>query len=94
VSLPEPPLGESTPAPCRRDYLASALAELPEPIHTVDLAALSAAAGWSGNRNTARKDARALVARGLLAPLPATGNTAYTRTSKDTSCASISAAAA
>lgn len=63
----------------RRDYLATAIQDMSVPIHTGNLATANAAAGFSGHRNTARKDARALVARGLLSPLPGAGNRTYTR---------------
>lgn len=63
----------------RRDHLAAAIQGLPLPIRTEHLAAVNAASGWSPNRNTARKDARALVARGLLVRL-GDGPYTYTRT--------------
>lgn len=66
--------------PRRRNVLAVAIQGLPLPIRTVDLAAANASAGFSGHRNTARKDARALIRRGVLAPLDGPGNNTYTRT--------------
>jgi hypothetical protein len=63
----------------RRVVLAAAIRDLPLPIHACDLAAVSEAAGFGGCRNTARKDVRALVRRGLLVPLPGAGNRTYTR---------------
>lgn len=66
--------------PTRRAVLALAIQDMPLPIRTEHLAAESAAAGFSGHRNTARKDARSFVGAGLLAPLPGTGNRTYTRT--------------
>lgn len=64
----------------RRAVLALAIQDMPLPIRTEHLAAESAAAGFGGARNTARKDARALVRRGLLTPLDVPGNRTYTRT--------------
>jgi hypothetical protein len=61
----------------RRQYLATAIRSAPGPICAATIARLSAAAGFSSNRNTARKDCRALVARGVLAPLPGPGNQTY-----------------
>jgi hypothetical protein len=63
----------------RRTALTVAIQNMPEPIRARDLAAANAAAGFGAARNTARLDARALVARGLLAPLPGPGNRTYTR---------------
>lgn len=63
----------------RRAVLAVAIRDLPLPIRTDDLAAVSAAAGFGAARNTARKDARALMRRGLLARIPGAGNCTYTR---------------
>lgn len=68
-----------TDALTRRAHLAIAIQDMPLPIRAAHLAAVSAAAGLSGNRNTARRDARHLVTRGLLTPMPGPGNRAYTR---------------
>jgi len=62
----------------RREHLAAAIRLMPGPISAADLAHINASAGFSPNRNTARKDGRALVARGVLAVLPGTGNRSYT----------------
>jgi hypothetical protein len=67
----------------RRAALAVAIQRMPLPLRAVDLAAANQEAGFGGARNTARLDARALVARGLLAPLPGTGNRTYTRTTHE-----------
>lgn len=64
----------------RREHLAAAIQHMPLPIRAEHLAAASSAAGFGAARNTARKDARALVARGILAPVPGSGNRTYTRT--------------
>lgn len=68
----------------RRAHLTAAIRDMPGSLCAADLARISGAAGFSPNRNTARKDARALVARGVLAPAPGAGNQTYLR--KDTSC--------
>ncbi len=93
AGMPEPPPGPGVPL-YRRQHLAHAIEAMPEPITAAQLAAVSRAAGWSGNRNTARKDAGHLVADGLIIPVSTAGNTAYRRITKDDSCASTSAAAA
>ncbi|MEC3993964.1 hypothetical protein VSR01_10585 [Actinacidiphila sp. DG2A-62] len=64
----------------RREHLAAAIQHMPTPIRTEDLAAANAAAGFSGHRNTARKDARALCRRGVLTAVPGPGNRTCTRT--------------
>lgn len=61
----------------RRDHLAAAIQHMPLPIRADHLAAANAA-GFSAHRNTARKDARALVRRGLLTPADGSGNRTYT----------------
>lgn len=67
--------------PCpRRAVLALAIRDMPLPIRAEDLAAANAAAGYGAARNTARKDARALVRHGYLTPLTGPGDRAYTRT--------------
>jgi hypothetical protein len=62
----------------RRTHLEKAVQGLPGPISTADLARINESTGFSGHRNTARKDARALTARGVLKPVPGTGNQTYT----------------
>lgn len=63
----------------RRTHLAVAIQHMPLPISAAHLAAANQAAGFGGARNTARLDARALVAHGHLTPLPGPGNRTYTR---------------
>lgn len=63
----------------RREQLTAAIQEDPGPITTAHAAQLNAAAGFSPNRNTARKDLRALTARGVLARIDGDRHT-YTRT--------------
>lgn len=72
----------------RREHLAAAIQAMPAPIRTEDLAAANAAAGFSPNRNTARKDARALCRRGVLIPVPGPGNRTYIRTTNQEVAAS------
>ena len=67
----------------RRDHLAQAIRDMPEPIRVTDLAAANARHGFGAARNTARLDAGALVRRGLLAPLPGPGNRTYIRTTNE-----------
>jgi hypothetical protein len=65
--------------PTRRQNLATAIQHHDGPITTQTAAQLNAAAGFSGNRNTARKDCGALTRRGVLAQQLADGRYVYTR---------------
>ncbi|WP_309029033.1 hypothetical protein [Streptomyces alfalfae] len=65
----------------RRAWLLVAIQGEPGPISTGRAEQLLAATGWSCHRNTARKDLRALAARGLLRPVKgADGRRTYTPT--------------
>ncbi|WP_097922062.1 hypothetical protein [Streptomyces sp. wa1063] len=72
----------STPI-TRRAWLAVAVQQEPAPVTTHRAAELLTASPWpSSGRNTARKDLRALVARGVLAAVDTAGRRAYTTTSE------------
>lgn len=63
----------------RRAWLATAITTETAPVTTHRAAQLLAASPWgTAGRNTARKDLRALAARGLLAAVDADGRRAYT----------------
>ncbi|MEE4489369.1 hypothetical protein [Streptomyces sp. BE230] len=63
----------------RRTWLATAVRSEPAPVTTHRAAQLLAASPWgTAGRNTARKDLRALTARGLLAAVDTDGRRAYT----------------
>lgn len=64
----------------RREHVARVIQGTTGEINAAAIARLNAAAGFSPNRNTARKDLRAMVARGLIVPVPGPGNRTYTRT--------------
>ncbi|APY88221.1 hypothetical protein DCW30_05615 [Streptomyces alfalfae] len=64
----------------RRAWLLIAIQGEPGPISTGRAEQLLAATGWSCHRNTARKDLRALAARGALRPVDADGRRTYTPT--------------
>ncbi|MEU6342160.1 hypothetical protein ABZ883_14605 [Streptomyces sp. NPDC046977] len=66
-----------TEQPTRRTVLAAAIQRETGPWTTTHAMAINAAAGYSGHRNTARKDIRALVRAGVLAPATGTGNCTY-----------------
>ena len=68
------------PAVVRREYLATAIQGSTGPWTTARAALLYATSGWwASHRNTARKDLRALVRRGLLIANSQPGNRTYTR---------------
>ncbi|MGC5400175.1 hypothetical protein ACPXCP_31100 [Streptomyces sp. DT20] len=63
----------------RRAWLATAITAEPAPVTTQRAAALLAGSPWtSAGRNTARKDLRALAARGVLRAVDADGRRTYT----------------
>ncbi|MFD8407211.1 hypothetical protein ACFV1G_21300 [Streptomyces anulatus] len=77
----------STPI-TRRAWLAVAVQAEPAPVTTHRAAELLTASPWpSSGRNTARKDLRALAARGFLAAVDTAGRRAYTTTTLDGSAA-------
>ncbi|MFH9610474.1 hypothetical protein [Streptomyces sp. NPDC017448] len=77
----------STPI-TRRAWLATAVQAEPAPVTTRRAAELLAVSPWpSSGRNTARKDLRALAARGVLAAVDAAGRRAYTTTVPERSAA-------
>lgn len=66
--------------PTRRAWLATAVQAEPAPVTTRRAAQLYAASPWNtAGRNTARKDLRALAARGVLAAVDTNGRRVYTR---------------
>ncbi|RLV66303.1 hypothetical protein STAN_1824 [Streptomyces sp. CBMAI 2042] len=72
----------------RRAWLAVAIQTEPAPVTTHRAAELLAASPWpTSGRNTARKDLRALAARGVLAAVDAAGRRTYTTTSPERSAA-------
>lgn len=67
----------------RRVWLASAVQAEPTPVTTQRAAQLLAASPWStAGRNTARKDLRALAARGVLAAVDTNGRRVYLPTDR------------
>lgn len=64
----------------RREHLAVAIQHSTGPWTSRRAARVAADGGWAGHPDTARKDLRALAARGLIAPLPGPGNRAYVST--------------
>ncbi|MFB4424853.1 hypothetical protein C5F59_027705 [Streptomyces sp. QL37] len=63
----------------RRDWLAEAVQAESTPVTTQRAAALLTGSPWpTAGRNTARKDLRALTARGVLAAVDVDGRRAYT----------------
>ncbi|MET7560601.1 hypothetical protein ABZS95_10390 [Streptomyces sp. NPDC005479] len=63
----------------RRGWLATAIKAEAAPVTTHRAAQLLAASPWpTSGRNTARKDLRALAARGLLVAVDTDGRRAYT----------------
>lgn len=93
VGQPEPPTATPGVPEYRRDHLAAVICSMPELITAAALAAESRTAGWDGNPLTARRDIRALVARGLLIPVSTADTTVYRPATKDRSCDSSTAAA-
>ncbi|MFD8075860.1 hypothetical protein ACFV3E_24790 [Streptomyces sp. NPDC059718] len=67
----------------RRTVLADAIRSQAGPWTSTRAMGINAAAGFSGHRNTARKDLRAMVRAGVLVPATAVGNRAYTRPEVD-----------
>lgn len=61
----------------RRGYLTAALQYAPGPVTTQGAERLLAASPFSCHRNTARKDLRALVARGVLVAEDINGRRVY-----------------
>ncbi|QJT04403.1 hypothetical protein G9272_32315 [Streptomyces asoensis] len=62
----------------RRTYLLAAIQADGQPVTTARAEWLLAASPWpTAGRNTARKDLRALAARGFLAPQDASGRRTY-----------------
>lgn len=67
----------------RRAWLATAVTAEPTPITTQRAAQLLAASPWpTSGRNTARKDLRALTARGVLAADDINGRRVYRPTDR------------
>ncbi|MGW1463883.1 hypothetical protein ACWCPT_05945 [Streptomyces sp. NPDC002308] len=65
----------------RRAWLATAIVAEPGPVTTQQAALLLAGSPWpTAGRNTARKDLRALTARGVLAADDSAGRRTYTPT--------------
>lgn len=65
----------------RRTWLLAAIRALGRPVRTADAEQLLAASPWpTAGRNTARKDLRALAARGGLLPGLADGRRIYRAT--------------
>lgn len=63
----------------RRAWLATAITTETHPVTTQRAAQLLAGSPWgTAGRNTARKDLRALTARGLLAAVDTDGRRTYT----------------
>lgn len=62
----------------RRAWLLVAIQGEPGPISTGRAEQLLATTPWSCHRNTARKDLRALAARGALRPVDTNGRRTYT----------------
>lgn len=63
----------------RRAWLATAVQAEPTPVTTHRAAQLLAVSPWpTAGRNTARKDLRALAARGLVRAVDADGRRTYT----------------
>lgn len=64
----------------RRAWLATKVQAEPTPVTTRRAAQLYATSPWAtAGRNTARKDLRALAARGVLAAVDTNGRRVYTR---------------
>ncbi|MFJ4847594.1 hypothetical protein [Streptomyces sp. NPDC088733] len=63
--------------PTRRTVLAAAIQRETGPWTATRAMATNAANGFSGHRNTARKDLRARVRAGVLTPAAADGNRTY-----------------
>ncbi|MDX2707309.1 hypothetical protein PV350_31305 [Streptomyces sp. PA03-6a] len=63
----------------RRTVLAHAIRAEAGPWTATRAMGINAAAGFSGHRNTARKDLRALVRAGVLVPIAGAGNRTYAR---------------
>ncbi|MFJ4837123.1 hypothetical protein [Streptomyces sp. NPDC088746] len=62
----------------RRDWLATAIQGTATPVTTQRAAELLAVSPWpTAGRNTARKDLRALAARGVLVAVDANGRRTY-----------------
>lgn len=67
----------------RRGYLLAAVQAAGQPIRTSDAERLLAVSPWRCHRNTARKDLRALTARGALTATDIDGRRVYRPTGED-----------